>query len=65
MDHRPGWVCSYTPRELILAAGFASQRLLTGVDQEPDVPAESYLPPIFCPYVRRLCSLCLQSKGPG
>ncbi|MFO8032119.1 MAG: hypothetical protein R6U22_06210 [Desulfohalobiaceae bacterium] len=23
-----GWVCSYTPRELILAAGFASQRLL-------------------------------------
>ena len=54
-----GWVCSYTPRELILAAGLTPEKLLTHANQD-STAGESLLPSSFCPYVRRLCSLCIQ-----
>lgn len=54
-----GWVCSYTPRELVLAAGLTPVKLLTHAGQD-STAGESLLPSSFCPYVRRLCSLCLQ-----
>jgi benzoyl-CoA reductase/2-hydroxyglutaryl-CoA dehydratase subunit BcrC/BadD/HgdB len=57
-----GWVCSYTPLELIVAAGLRPYKLLTDASQGDSSGAESHLPSAFCPYVRRLCSLCLQDS---
>ncbi|MBU4350591.1 2-hydroxyacyl-CoA dehydratase family protein [bacterium] len=44
-----GWVCTYTPIEIIIAAGFYPYRILPTTD--PSL-ANSYLDSNFCPYVR-------------
>jgi len=44
-----GWVCTYTPVEIIIAAGFYPYRILPTTD--PSL-ATSYLDSNFCPYVR-------------
>lgn len=49
---RVGWICSYTPEELIVAAGFVPVRL--SADERPPEGAEAYLPANLCPYVRSL-----------
>jgi len=53
-----GWVCSYTPEELILAAGYTPYRLLTS--SAPASGTEAYLSPNICPYVHRLFSAGLK-----
>jgi len=55
-----GWVCSYTPEELLMAAGFIPYRLLTATD----LPSwsEAYLAPNLCPYVHRLFSAGLEGR---
>ena len=58
--HTLGWVCSYTPLELIVAAGLTPYKLLSDAHPGDSSGAESLLPSAFCPYVRRLCNLCLQ-----
>ena len=57
-SHQMAWMCSSTPRELILAAGLTPVKLLTHAGQDTS-SGESLLPTSFCPYVRRLCSQCL------
>lgn len=57
-----GWVCSYTPLELIVAAGLTPYKLQSDACHGDSSGAESLLPSAFCPYVRRLCSLCLQDS---
>lgn len=45
-----GWVCTYTPEEVIYAAGFQTFRL---VDSSPSTKlADSYLHHNLCPYAR-------------
>lgn len=44
-----GWVCTYTPIEIIIAAGFYPYRIIPTAD--PSL-ANSYLDSNFCPYVR-------------
>ncbi len=49
---RIGWLCSYVPEELILAAGMEPVRIrgqAEGVTQ-----ADSYMFPNFCPYLKNL-----------
>jgi benzoyl-CoA reductase subunit C len=57
---RIGWICSYTPEELILAAGFNPVRL--SAEEKPGEGAEAYLPPNICPYV---CSLLDAGRAGG
>jgi len=49
---RIGWLCSYTPEELIMAAGFTPVRLSSS--ERPAAGAEAYLSPNLCPYVRSI-----------
>ncbi len=49
-----GWICSYTPEELILAANFSPIKLLT--DQIDLSVSQQFLPSNFCPYVKRILS---------
>lgn len=54
---RIGWFCSYTPEELIMAAGFVPYRLgadIGGVEDHMD-----FLPPNLCPYVRKFLAAAL------
>lgn len=44
-----GWVCTYSPEEIIMAAGFHPYRILPHAD--PSL-ANPYLDSNFCPYVR-------------
>src|SRR4030043_1590178 len=46
---RVGWLCTYTPEEIILAAGFTPTRIL-GEDRVNK--AEGYFPTNFCPYLK-------------
>ncbi|MFW6415153.1 MAG: 2-hydroxyacyl-CoA dehydratase subunit D [Thermodesulfobacteriota bacterium] len=55
-----GWVCSYTPEELLMAAGFTPYRLLTATDLPSG--SEAYLAPNLCPYVHRLFSAARQGR---
>ncbi len=49
-----GWLCSYTPEEIVAAAGFIPCRL-NSFSEFPDKPnSSSVLPPNFCPFTRRL-----------
>lgn len=43
-----------------MAAGLRPYKLLTDAHPKDSSGSESLLPSAFCPYVRRLCSLCLQ-----
>lgn len=46
---RIGWLCTYTPEEIILSAGFTPIRIL-GEDRVNK--AEGYFPTNFCPYLK-------------
>jgi benzoyl-CoA reductase/2-hydroxyglutaryl-CoA dehydratase subunit BcrC/BadD/HgdB len=46
-----GWLCTYTPEELIIACGFTPVRL-RGCDR--CIPQTSHLPSNLCPYVRSI-----------
>jgi len=48
---RVGWICTYTPEELIYAAGFIPFRLLAGTENN-EKEAEDLLPANICPFVR-------------
>ena len=47
-----GWLCSYVPEELILAAGFQPTRIVGRVEYVKQ--AESYMFPNFCPYLKNV-----------
>jgi len=55
-----GWVCTYTPIEIITAAGFHPYRILPNAD--PSL-ATSYLDSNFCPYVRSCLGEALDKKS--
>lgn len=53
------WMCTYTPEELIIAAGFSPYRLYGVPDSRR---ADSYLPINFCPYIKaNLSQLLLEA----
>ncbi|HAJ32902.1 MAG TPA: hypothetical protein DCK79_05975 [Candidatus Atribacteria bacterium] len=54
-----GWVCTYTPEEIIIAAGFHPYRILPHTD--PSL-ANSYLDSNFCPYVRSCLGEALDKR---
>lgn len=51
--NRVGWICTYTPEELIYAAGFIPVRLLTGSEKD-EKETEDLLPANICPFVRQI-----------
>ena len=55
-----GWVCTYTPIEIIIAAGFHPYRIIPTAD--PSL-ANSYLDSNFCPYVRSCLGEALDKKS--
>ena len=54
-----GWVCTYTPIEIIIAAGFHPYRIIPTAD--PSL-ANSYLDSNFCPYVRSCLGEALEKR---
>jgi len=54
-----GWVCTYTPVEIIIAAGFYPYRIIPVED--PSL-ANSYLDSNFCPYVRSCLGEALEKR---
>jgi benzoyl-CoA reductase/2-hydroxyglutaryl-CoA dehydratase subunit BcrC/BadD/HgdB len=54
-----GWMCSYTPEELILAAGFTPIRISS--NELSSGQSESYLPPNICPYTRNILDRALNA----
>jgi benzoyl-CoA reductase/2-hydroxyglutaryl-CoA dehydratase subunit BcrC/BadD/HgdB len=58
-----GWLCSYTPEELLLAAGFTPVRI-SAAEKPPSV-AEAYLPANICPYVRSIVDEAAAGKYAG
>jgi len=61
-DRKVGWLCTYTPEEIIHAAGFTPVRLLPGNGNFTE-KSEDLLPPNICPYPRRILS-SLRSSVP-
>ncbi len=59
-EHSVGWVCSYTPEELVLAGGFLPLRILG--EQKP-VKAESYFPTNFCPFIKSIWEDILKNQN--
>ena len=55
-----GWMCTYTPIEIIIAAGFYPYRIIP--TEDPSV-ANSYLDSNFCPYVRSCLGEALNKKN--
>ena len=53
-----GWVCSYTPEEIIMAAGCQPFRL--SGSGEPVKQADAYLHANLCPYVRGVFDQALE-----
>jgi benzoyl-CoA reductase/2-hydroxyglutaryl-CoA dehydratase subunit BcrC/BadD/HgdB len=62
-DRRVGWLCSYTPEELIMAAGFTPVRISAG--EKPPSGAEAWLPANICPYVRSIVDEAAGGKFAG
>lgn len=56
-----GYICSYAPLELILAAGLNPVRLSTAGARAYE-GTQSYLPPNLCPYVHRMLHAGLRGK---
>ena len=46
---RIGWLCTYTPEEIILSAGFTPTRIL---GEDSVNKADGYFPTNFCPYLK-------------
>ncbi len=44
-----GWICTYTPEEIILAAGFTPSRI---IGTEKAKRSEGYFPINFCPFIK-------------
>lgn len=57
-----GWICSYTPEEIILASGFTPYRVST--EAGTSTFSEAYMPPNICPYVRRLFNVGYSNHCP-
>ncbi|MFX1496918.1 MAG: 2-hydroxyacyl-CoA dehydratase subunit D [Promethearchaeota archaeon] len=53
-----GWVCSYTPLELIYAAGFLPYRIVG--HSNPVVDADSYIHTNFCQFVRSTVDVAIE-----
>jgi len=53
-----GWVCSYTPLELIYAAGFLPYRIVG--HSNPVVDADSYIHSNFCQFVRSTVDVAIE-----
>jgi benzoyl-CoA reductase/2-hydroxyglutaryl-CoA dehydratase subunit BcrC/BadD/HgdB len=60
---RMGWLCSYTPVELIMAAGFTPHRI-TGHNEAPQA-ADTYMSPNMCHYVRSTIDMIVEGKYDG
>jgi len=58
-----GWSCSYTPQELILAAGFTPVRIPTSGASAQEW-TQGYLPANLCPYVHRLLQAGMSGEAP-
>jgi len=56
-----GYLCTFTPIELIAAAGLVPYRLTGGAD-EPIAAADRHLETIACPYTRSILDLTLRGK---
>jgi len=49
---RIGWLCSYVPEELVIAAGLEPVRM---IGREEEIKkADAYIPPNFCPYLKSI-----------
>lgn len=53
-----GWVCTYTPLELIYAAGFIPYRVVGHSD--PIEHADSYISPNFCQFVKSTIDVAIE-----
>ena len=53
-----GWVCTYTPLELIYAAGFLPYRIVGHSD--PIEHADSYISPNFCQFVKSTIDVAIE-----
>ena len=47
-----GWLCTYTPEELVHAAGIIPYRIFKGGEEEPTTTADTYLQRNLCPFAR-------------
>lgn len=54
-----GWICSYTPEEIIVASGLLPFRILP---QREISISSSYLPSNFCPYIRRILNSIFENS---
>lgn len=57
-----GWVCTYTPEELLYAAGILPVRITGGDEQQSLELANSYLYPTTCSTVRCYIQMALEGK---
>lgn len=57
-----GWVCAYTPIELLAAAGLTPRRLLGGA---APAAADALLAPTLCPFVRSVLASALDDAPGG
>ncbi|MFW9780820.1 MAG: 2-hydroxyacyl-CoA dehydratase subunit D [Candidatus Heimdallarchaeota archaeon] len=55
-----GWVCSYTPLELIYAAGFLPYRIVG--HSNPVIDADAYIHTNFCQFVRSTVDNAIEGK---
>jgi len=55
-----GWFCTYTPEELIIAGGFTPVRI---AGNKKISRSESYFPINFCPYVKSLWEVLMDSAA--
>lgn len=56
-----GWLCSFVPEEIIMAAGFLPMRL--SGDLEGISIADAYIYPNLCPYIKSILALGLNGKA--
>lgn len=57
---RIGWLCTYTPEEMIFSAGFSPVRIL---GEERVNKAEGYFPTNFCPFLKSSWECILNDSG--
>lgn len=62
-DRQAGWVCAYTPLEILLAAGLEPVRLFGSPGETED--ADAALNPNICPYVRACLQQGLDGRAPA
>lgn len=62
-ERKAGWLCGYTPVEILHAAGLTPVRLYGS--GEPVTRADSYMHPNMCPYVRQVLDAALDGGFAG